>query len=329
MDFGEYDYFYLKLIDLVISAFCYIGYFFVFFIYWFFKELRSFSFELVIWLSISSCFYSLRGFLWPQTIYNDSGEYGIRCIIQSMVITFFENSTLLISCIIGYAAFVNTRNPKLFENNIRCYRIIFLSIALLIPLVPCLLIYFLKIYGPSDGWCWLDLSSSNKERITLINKFMIIYFCFIWLVVILNSFFFIIVIINLHKLKSEENSQFINRITSRLKWYPVIITILLIPSTVNRVLNLTLNMKLDILIYLQTIADSIQGLIFGLVYTLSPEVKQALAQMWKKSFRKDKTSMFNQSTNRSSQESLNFISEYETRKQSYNINSKSSEYVSI
>ncbi len=329
MNSGEEDYFYLKLIDLIISAFCYIGYFFVFFIYWFFKELRSFSFELVIWLSISSCFYSLRGFLWPNTIYSDKGDYGIRCIIQSLVITFFENSTLLISCIIGYAAYVNTRNPKLFENNIRYYRILFLSIALFIPMIPCLLIYFLKLYGPSDGWCWLDLSSSNKERNTLINKFMIIYFCFIWLVVILNSYFILIVIINLHKLKSEENSQFINRITSRLKWYPVIITILLIPSTVNRVLNLTMNIKLDILIYIQTIADSIQGLIFVLVYTLSPEVKQALAQMCKKYFRKDKTSLYYQSTNRNSQESLNYFSEYDTRKQSQNINSKSSEYLSL
>ncbi len=90
-----------------------------------------------------------------------------------------------------------------------------------------------------------------------------------------------------------------------------------------------MNIKLDILIYIQTIADSIQGLIFVLVYTLSPEVKQALAQMCKKYFRKDKTSLYYQSTNRNSQESLNYFSEYDTRKQSQNINSKSSEYLSL
>ena len=139
MSIVEKDYTGLRIVVVILNIFCYLGYIFVFFMYWFFKELRLFSFELVVWLCISSSFYSFSGFLWPDTKFSESGEYSFTCIMQSIVITVFENSTLIITGIIGYTAYINLINSKHLEKNRKKYRYIFLSLTVLIPLIPGLL----------------------------------------------------------------------------------------------------------------------------------------------------------------------------------------------
>ena len=125
----------LKILNIVLSSLCYFGYFFVFFIYWFFKEIRSFSFDLVIWLCLSSCFYNVGWLLWSETEYKEHGDYSATCIAQSVILTVFENSTLIITCLIGYTAYINMLNSKHIERHKGRYLTIFLSITFIVPLI--------------------------------------------------------------------------------------------------------------------------------------------------------------------------------------------------
>ena len=132
---GEDDYFSLRIVILILTILCYIGYIFVFFMYWFFKELRSFSFELVIWLCVSSCFYSFSGFIWPDTSFHEYSNYSTMCVIQSLIITIFESSTLIITCIIGYTTYINILNSRHLEQKKNSLRLIFLSLTTIVPLI--------------------------------------------------------------------------------------------------------------------------------------------------------------------------------------------------
>lgn len=129
------DFYGLKIANIMLSVCSYIGYFFVFFVFWFFKELRSFSFELIVWLCISSAIYSIGWFLWPDMNLENDG-FGATCMLQSLINTIFGCATMLISCLIGYTAYINSINEKHLEKNKIKYRRIFLLIIILVPLVP-------------------------------------------------------------------------------------------------------------------------------------------------------------------------------------------------
>ncbi len=105
----------------------------VFFLYWFFKEIRHISLELVVWLCISNFFFNITPFF-PYS----KDEYTMHstwCAIQSYMINAFQNSSLIWCGIIGYTAYIGINNPHLLESKSKKYRISFICLALIFPLV--------------------------------------------------------------------------------------------------------------------------------------------------------------------------------------------------
>ena len=127
------DYHTMKIINMSISGFCCFGYAMVYFIYWFFKEIRSFSIEQVIYLCISCTFYSLSNFLQVEDHPNIYGKYSFQCNLQSYFLVTFQNSILIWTSIIGYIANLKIQKPGYLEHNQKRFRIIFLLLGFLVP----------------------------------------------------------------------------------------------------------------------------------------------------------------------------------------------------
>ena len=137
--------------------------------------------------------------------------------------------------------------------------------------------------GPAGAWCWLDIDSEDVNKIKIIRKLELIYYSFMWLMIIINSYFIVNVIFGLRKLETEENKDIIQRSVSRLKWYPIVLVICLIPASINRLLNYY-NYDYLALVYLHTMFDSLQGFLFSLVYGFNPEIRKAVKDLCSKIF---------------------------------------------
>lgn len=118
----------IRLMSQIFSAFSILGSFLVFSTYWFFKENRSFSLELVQYYAFSNLVYSLSAYI-P---YNANSEHpDMFCALQSFTITMFQNACLLWSSIIAYSAFINIINKNHFESHKSKYRIFFILVSYL------------------------------------------------------------------------------------------------------------------------------------------------------------------------------------------------------
>jgi hypothetical protein len=153
----------------------------------------------------------------------------------------------------------------------------------------------------------------------------VIYYCFVWLLIILNAYFVIKVIIAMRRRATVESKRYISRTTSHLKWYPIILIISFIPATVHRIMDLTVEIDWYFLIYIQAILDAIQGGMFVLVYSLTPEVREALRQLYNKSINKRRESAFFEGSSFSSSESSSKLRSELNAPRNSNINEEKSE----
>ena len=126
-DFNPNQIYVICLITKIMSGISIASCLFVFFIYLIFKEIRNFNHEIIVWLTLSNLFYSLTSYL-P---YNTNSE-DMWCAIQSFTLTWFQNASLVWSCIIGYTAFINVINRTHLEKKRVRYRFIFIIISFII-----------------------------------------------------------------------------------------------------------------------------------------------------------------------------------------------------
>lgn len=240
---------------------------FVFMIYWFFKENRTFIFELTMWFSCSVATYSISCLL-P---YDNTKEI-IWCPIQS----FLSNSSLLsqeIWCsILAYCGLVTIVQKSHLESFKRRYRIFFCIIAIVVPLALSLLILILKVYGDSDGFCWIDIYNDSEKKV-LVFKLVLLFFSIDWFIIIINLYF-IIRIALLYKAYPDLK----NPIYSYIIWYPIVNSLFELIAVGHRLLTL-LNLKHNSFAFslIQTISDSFEGCIFMVIFLFSPKFKSSVA----------------------------------------------------
>jgi len=65
----------------------------------------------------------------------------------------------------------------------------------------------------------------------------------------------------------------IGRYINKLKLYPMIQIISLVPATINRIISLAFHKEIYVLMMIQVIFDSLTGLIFSIVYGFNPNVR--------------------------------------------------------
>src|SRR5690242_18731235 len=94
----------ILLTNYIISGISIAASLIVIIIFWFFKEIRNFKMEMVIWLCISNIFYNATAYF-P---YSDTvTENKFWCGTQAYMIIMFQNSSWILSCVLGYCAFIS------------------------------------------------------------------------------------------------------------------------------------------------------------------------------------------------------------------------------
>jgi len=134
-DLSEYQIILLRTVIISLAIISTIGLIFVEVMYWCFKSLRSFAFELVMWLCLSEILFNIS-FFFPSyreisSPQSTGKEVTISCTLQALFNTFFDISSMLWTTIIGYTAYKSVRNHETIRNNQMRYRLIFIAIAFL------------------------------------------------------------------------------------------------------------------------------------------------------------------------------------------------------
>ena len=137
----------------------------------------------------------------------------------------------------------------------------------------------MKLYGTSGSFCWLDLQSRDEKKKKYVNKFDWIFHIFTWFLITINAYFILKVIYGMKRMVTEDNRKFIERTSSRLRWYPIVLFFCNIPPTVNKIYSSISNKDSLVLTWICSIVDSSQGILFVIVYCFTPEVNQACLQL--------------------------------------------------
>lgn len=244
-----------------------------FILFWFFKENRSFTFEIQMWLTLSIFLYSIANLLpyQPDTLW---------CPVQSFFINSNLTSLTLWSTILGYSCLITMVNKRHLDNYKNTYRIIFLIIGIVLPLALSSIILFTKIYGDSYGFCWINVTT--EDSVQFIFKMMMMFYLIDWYIIIVNLFFILKIC-----MLTKKNSKSKNELYSYIKWYPIVNVICDVAATVNRIYGL---LDGDNFVFLfsviQAVFDSLQGLIFMIIFLLSPGISQSIIVFCRRLFNK-------------------------------------------
>jgi len=151
-------------------------------------------------------------------------------------------------------------------------------------------IIFTDTFGPTGGWCWLDVYQTNEHKY-LVRKLILVFYLVNWFFIILTTFFIfkVIGILKNQSIQSNKN-RVILAIYHVLKWFPIIQIICVVPSTINRIYNVLDQPPNFVLMIFQTIFGSIIGLGYLIIYVRIPYVKHALKIFYYKLLKIERTS---------------------------------------
>ena len=96
---------------------------------WFFKEIRNFILNLVIWLCISNILYCSTAYFPYDNVKEHNKTW---CAIQAFMILTFQYSSWILSCLIGYSCFISVIKEDHLEKNKCLYGVIFFLLTTLI-----------------------------------------------------------------------------------------------------------------------------------------------------------------------------------------------------
>ena len=130
------------------------------------------------------------------------------------------------------------------------------------------------------------------DETNIIHKLILFYYITNWFFIILNTFLIYKVISILSNAGNKSLTLLL--IAHKLKYFPIIHIITILPSTVSRVYNL-LDLEPNFtLALLQTIFGSAAGIGYLVVYLLIPQVNQSLKFLFERLFnRQDKSQDIN------------------------------------
>ena len=288
----------IQMINTILSCISIFASFFVFLIYGFIKEIRTFALELVIWLCIANSMSNISFFI----NWNYEGDDNSLCKAQGFIQLTFDNSAMIWGSIIGYTAYrtvINYDEVQSIKNKLRIY---YLIIGYVLPLIPSFIVLYFKGFGKSGAWCWLKIEDKSENKII----FVIISYGCMWIFIILNLYFIIKVILTLKSnQKSEEEKILVDKIIKKLRLYPIIMIICIVPATINRLYNLSNNQEIAILFYIQTFFDSLQGLLFAIIFGIDSSIKEVIKQFCSTLFKNKSSTYTTEKSNESESRNYN------------------------
>jgi len=177
---------YLKYLEYTLGSLSIAGCLFVVVMFFCYKNLRSFPFESVVYLNLSSMMTSLSYLIY---FVDDPGNVDIDyCRVQAFIMLAFENSQYLWTTMIGYSVYQSVINYE--ENHAKTTnlkRAKYLILCYGLPLLFSLTADRRKVFGPSSYWCWIDTSEKNANQEK--TAFSVFFYLFFWLLIFINLIF--------------------------------------------------------------------------------------------------------------------------------------------
>jgi hypothetical protein len=131
----------LTVTSRILSGFSVFGLFFVLIFFVYFRNIRSFAFDLVAWLCLSNLLYNITNFFpidseVDNIINYDNHTLSTTCAIQAFMDLYFDLSSLIWTSIIGFTVYVSLNDDNTNPSDYKCYyRLRFILLAYGLPLI--------------------------------------------------------------------------------------------------------------------------------------------------------------------------------------------------
>jgi hypothetical protein len=110
----------LVITNQVVSGLSILSCLIVISIHWYFKEIRNFILNLVMWLCISNILYCTTAYFPYDNIRENNKTW---CGAQAFMILTFQYASWVLSCLIGYSCFISVIKQDHLEKN-KCLHVI-------------------------------------------------------------------------------------------------------------------------------------------------------------------------------------------------------------
>jgi len=229
----------------------------LFFLFSFIKNTPSIAHELITYINISSLINTISYLL--LFIKEDDSYDKFLCDFQGFIMVFSEISQISILTIICTNLY-NILKTQTDEFDLKD-RILNIFLGFVFPLIMSALGLFFNIYGISGNWCWIKVEFGENLGI--------IFYCVIWIFLIINLILIICSNINVRKL-TVVNSVALVQINYNISYikkvsiFPIIILICWIMPTINRFILLEKGFKDPVIEFLHLVFNLSLGLLISL-----------------------------------------------------------------
>jgi hypothetical protein len=272
--------------NIILSFFSLFGSLMVIILFTFRKNLRSFVFTLIFYLSISELLNSIANIMSINKL--SDPENDLICTIQATIINYTDFCSLIWMCIISYTIYILMTR---YNPNLKAKKCLFIILGFILPLVFNTIQAIIFFNGKSkskqegdivpDLWCWIYDMETNKSIV-------IILYSFIWLLIVCNCIFILRAIAFLKSNCDYEDpcSRKIRKMINKLYMYPFLSAVCFLFATIHRAYQIFFIKnneiektpgfyRLEVILYLfHGIFISIRGFIFFIIYGCNSKVKK-------------------------------------------------------
>eukprot|EP00270_Netrium_digitus_P019582 TRINITY_DN7753_c0_g1_i4.p1 TRINITY_DN7753_c0_g1~~TRINITY_DN7753_c0_g1_i4.p1 ORF type:complete len:303 (-),score=44.91 TRINITY_DN7753_c0_g1_i4:53-961(-) len=266
----------LTLINVGASALSFAGSFFIVLCFLLFRQLQTFSFRLVFYLSLSDMLCSLFNLL------GDPGE-GVLCYLQGYATQFFWVASFLWTTTIAFTLHRTVVRHKADVQELGPYFHAYVwGTAVAMSVIPMLG----TDYGPAGAWCWVQ----NETMAGKVLRFLTFYVP-LWGAILFNGYVYFQVIRMLSNATRmaanvmERNRQQSNAVSgskvsmamNRWGYYPLILIASWMCGTINKIHNFVEPHRPLFWLYCLHIATSaLMGLFNSIAYGFNAAVRRTL-----------------------------------------------------
>lgn len=264
----------LWIVICVCASVSLVGSLFIITMYAIFPTLRGYSFRLIFYLSLADFLTSIM-FIIPESAFSE------WCEVKGGLINFTSLWRILLTAVIANSIYISYKDNNIdFSKREKYFMIGIAIISVVLSVLP----YSTGSYGYAQGICWIVAEGDSLVIGTIWR--VVIYYGPFWSVFIYNTLVYASIVKSVRQeLKVVEGEDcYVDTIIKKLRMYPLILMICMVPTSLNRLYDTI--WPDDPSIVLTCIAFGIlacMGLFNAIVYGCTPGVKISIISAFSQS----------------------------------------------